>query len=62
MLVAITEAYGKEVDTTQIDNVEEIAGQGIKANIEEKVIIGNDRILHKENIQHEDSIAMLKER
>jgi len=51
--VAIREAYGKEIDTSTMVNVEEIAGQGIKANIDNKMItIGNDRMLHTEDIEH----------
>jgi len=34
--VAIREAYNKEIGTSELVNVEEIAGQGIKANIDNK--------------------------
>jgi Cd2+/Zn2+-exporting ATPase len=51
--VAIREAYNNEIDTSELVNVEEIAGQGIKANINNKLVtIGNDRILHSEDIEH----------
>ncbi len=51
--VAIREAYSNEIAGSELINVEEIAGQGIKANIDNKLItIGNDRMLHSENIEH----------
>ena len=54
--VAIREAYNKEIGTSELVNVEEIAGQGIKANIDNKLVtIGNDRMLHSEDIKHEDN-------
>ena len=54
--VAIREAYNNEIDTSKLVNVEEIAGQGIKANIDNKLItIGNDRMLHSEHIKHGDN-------
>ncbi len=54
--VAIREAYNNEINTSELVNLEEIAGQGIKANIDNKLItIGNDRMLHSENIQHGDN-------
>jgi len=54
--VAIREAYNKEIGTSELVNVEEIAGQGIKANIDNKLItIGNDRMLHSEDIKHGDN-------
>jgi len=54
--VAIREAYGKEPDSSILSDVEEIAGLGIKAKIDDKlVVIGNDRILHSENIEHNNN-------
>ncbi len=54
--VAIREAYDNEINTSELANLEEIAGQGIKANIDNKLItIGNDRMLHSENIKHGDN-------
>ena len=54
--VAIREAYNNEIDTSELVNVEEIAGQGVKANIDNKLItIGNDRMLHSEDIEHGDN-------
>ncbi|MGI6777506.1 MAG: heavy metal translocating P-type ATPase [Acetivibrionales bacterium] len=51
---SILEAYGKPVDQSAIKSYEEIAGHGIKAVIEGKVVLaGNDRLLHIDGcIQH----------
>ena len=50
---SILEAYGKGLDNVRIKNVEEISGHGIRAVVDEKeILIGNDKLLHKENIEH----------
>ena len=50
---SISEAYGKKTDNTRIKQVEELSGHGIKAVIDKKkVLAGNDKLLHKENIDH----------
>ena len=50
---SISEAYGKDKDITRIKQVLEISGHGIKAIIDNKTVLaGNDRLLHKENIEH----------
>ena len=50
---SISEAYGKKTDNTRIKQVEELSGHGIKAVIDKKkVLTGNDKLLHKENIDH----------
>lgn len=51
---SILEAYGKAVDELRIERYEEIAGQGVKAQIDGKpVVAGNDRLLRAEKIPHE---------
>ncbi|PJA99604.1 MAG: cadmium-translocating P-type ATPase [Ignavibacteriales bacterium CG_4_9_14_3_um_filter_30_11] len=51
---SIMEAYGKGLDNTRIKNVEEISGHGIRAVVDDKeILIGNDKLLHKENIEHD---------
>ncbi len=51
---AIKEAYGKDTDESKIREYEEIAGHGVKAKINGKeIIVGNDRLLHKFNVEHE---------
>ena len=50
---SIREAYNKDVSNLQLDNYYEIAGLGIKANVENKSLIaGNDQLLHREQIEH----------
>ncbi len=50
---AVLNAYGKNIDSSAIESVQEVGGQGIKARISGKnIIIGNDRLLHVENIEH----------
>jgi Cd2+/Zn2+-exporting ATPase len=50
---SICKAYGKKIDDLTIENYQEIAGYGISALVEGKsVIAGNDRFLHRENIEH----------
>ena len=51
---SIRQAHGKPVDASQVDNYEEIAGQGIRAQVDGKLVIaGNDRLLHREEIPHD---------
>jgi Zn2+/Cd2+-exporting ATPase len=51
---SIREAYGQPIEGTQVTDYEEIAGHGIRANVQGKVVLaGNDRLLHRENIAHD---------
>ena len=51
---SIREAYNKDIEQQKIGNVTEIAGYGVEANIEGKIVIaGNDKLLHKKNITHD---------
>ncbi|KNY29386.1 heavy metal translocating P-type ATPase [Pseudobacteroides cellulosolvens] len=53
--LSILKAYEKEVDKTKISNYEEVAGNGIRANIEGKnIVIGNTKLMAKENISFEE--------
>jgi Cd2+/Zn2+-exporting ATPase len=50
---SITNAFGNNTDNKRIKQVEEISGHGIKAVIDGKIVLaGNDKFLHKENIDH----------
>lgn len=50
----IVEAYGRAIDFSQISTVREISGHGLCAMVNsDNVIVGNDRLLHKENIEHD---------
>lgn len=51
---SILEAYSKGLDNARIKNVDEISGHGIRAVVDGKeILIGNDKLLHKENIEHD---------
>ena len=51
---SIIEAFDGTVNQDNIGNVNEIAGQGIEAEVENKIVIaGNDKLLHKKNIEHD---------
>lgn len=50
---SISEAFAKDIEKQRIKKVEEISGHGIKAVVDEKTVLaGNDKLLHKENIDH----------
>lgn len=50
---SVSTAFGNNIDNTRIKQVEEISGHGIKALIDSKTVLaGNDKLLHKENIDH----------
>ena len=50
---SIVKSYGKSVDKSAIQNYEEIAGHGIRAQVNGRTVLaGNDRLLHRENIPH----------
>ncbi len=47
--------YGKPLDTTRVDNVQEISGNGIIADIDGKrLAIGNDKLMHSQGVQHKE--------
>jgi len=51
---AIREAYGKEINEAETVEYEEIAGHGVRARIDGiEVMVGNDRLLHRFNIEHD---------
>lgn len=50
---SLLEAYGKPIDRV-VTNYTEIAAHGIRATVENQVVLaGNDRLMHKENIAHD---------
>lgn len=50
---SISDAFGKDIENKRIKQVDEISGHGIKAVIDGKTVLaGNDKLLHKENIEH----------
>lgn len=49
------EVIGKDPSGEQVQNYREIPGHGISATVNgRKVLAGNDRLLHRENIEHQD--------
>jgi Zn2+/Cd2+-exporting ATPase len=51
---SILEAYGGKIDSSDVKDYEEIAGHGIRAKVNNQIVIaGNDRLLHRENIHHD---------
>ncbi|MBW4427976.1 MAG: cadmium-translocating P-type ATPase [Nostoc desertorum CM1-VF14] len=52
---SIRKAYGGKIDDFEMRDYEEIAGYGIKAKLENRVVIaGSDRLLCRENIAHDN--------
>ncbi|MDD3210872.1 heavy metal translocating P-type ATPase [Bacteroides graminisolvens] len=50
---SISEAFAKDIEIQRIKKVEEISGHGIKAVVDNKMVLaGNDKLLHRENIDH----------
>ncbi len=50
---SITEAYGKNISPGKVKNIEEFSGHGIKSVvIGREVIVGNDKLMHIEKIDH----------
>lgn len=51
---SIIEAYGENIEQESLKNVQEISGKGIRARvIGKQILVGNDKLLHLENIQHD---------
>lgn len=51
---SIRDAYDGKIDESAIETYEEISGYGIKALVKgHKVLVGNDRLLHKTDIVHD---------
>ena len=51
---SVREFFGEKIDESKIEGYEEISGYGIKAKIEgHYVLLGNDKLLHSENIEHD---------
>ncbi|MEH2083484.1 MAG: heavy metal translocating P-type ATPase [Nostoc sp.] len=52
---SIRKAYGGKIDEFEVIDYEEIAGYGIRAKVENRVVIaGSDRLLHREKIVHDN--------
>ena len=52
---SLREAYGQEIAEEQVSAYEEIPAHGVKAEVAGKeVLAGNDRLMHREEIEHTD--------
>jgi len=52
--LSIIDAYGREIDPSLVEDYKEIAGLGISAKVQSRsILVGNDRFLHEENIEHD---------
>jgi Cd2+/Zn2+-exporting ATPase len=51
---SIRQAYGQAIDSSTVQDYEEISGHGILAQVNgRRVLAGNDRLLHREAIPHD---------
>ncbi|NPV80940.1 MAG: cadmium-translocating P-type ATPase [Firmicutes bacterium] len=51
---SIIEAYGRGVEANKVAEYQEISGHGIRARVNgDEVIAGNDRLMHREDIEHD---------
>lgn len=51
---SIREAYGQPIDESTVTDYTEIAAHGIQATVEHRrVLAGNDRLMHRENIEYD---------
>jgi Zn2+/Cd2+-exporting ATPase len=51
---SIRDAYGQPIDDSEVQDYIEVAGHGIQAKVNGQVVVaGNDRFLHRENIDHD---------
>ncbi len=51
---SIREAYGQPIDESTVTDYTEIAAHGIRVKVENRwVFAGNDRLMHRENIEHD---------
>lgn len=57
--VSIKKAYGKDIDETKINSVEEFAGYGVKAIVDNKKIhVGNYKLMQKLNVKTNEAAAL----
>jgi Zn2+/Cd2+-exporting ATPase len=51
---SIREAYNQNIDINLVKDYQEIAGYGISAIVQnQKIVAGNDKLLHREKIEHD---------
>jgi len=58
---SIRQAYGWDIPADQVHNYREIPGHGVAAEVQGKtVLVGNDRLLHREGIAHGAEVCHLE--
>lgn len=57
--LSIKKAYGKKIDNSRITNVQEVAGHGVQAVIDGKIVLaGNAKLMEKEHIKYTPSTSV----
>jgi Cd2+/Zn2+-exporting ATPase len=57
---SIRQAHNKAVDDSILQDYQEISGHGIRAQVSNQlVLVGNDRLLHRENIPHQSEMCSI---
>ena len=57
--VSIKKAYGKAVDPSLVSDIEEIAGHGVQASIDGRIVLaGNAKLMKLKNIAYEESSSV----
>ena len=52
---SILKAYGKDIDTSKVKDIEEISGEGVKALVDGKVVLaGNDKLMKRFSVTYND--------
>ncbi len=55
---SIREAHGKPIYQSTVEDYEEISGHGVRARVDGQLVIaGNDRLLHRDAISHDNCIT-----
>lgn len=56
---SLKEAYGKEIDSSRIRDIEEIAGHGVHAFVDEReIFVGNTKLMVQQGIAYQESPAV----
>ncbi len=56
---SLKESYGKEIDSTRIRDMEEIAGHGVHGYVDEReIFVGNTKLMKKQGISYQESSAV----
>lgn len=57
--MSIKKAYGKQIDQTRVNDIEEVAGHGVKAIIEGKeVLVGNAKLMKLKGIVTDENVPV----